>query len=215
MRLKGILMASAFCVGATAANAALIDFTDYGDYVITPANVASGAGVGAGVTWTLTGSGPLNNSEAGPGPIGPLAGQNDGIGIIDDEISSGKKGSETANLTFSQSVTVVGLYFLDLFRANKGSVYEQAAVSVDGGPAILFKALVPFSNGIGYAAYTGLSLTGTSFVFSELGNDNVGVGDYALAGVEIAPIPLPAGILLLGGALLGLGALGRRRKVSA
>jgi hypothetical protein len=221
MNFKAVLLASSLALGATAAHAALIDFTDSNSYVISPANVATGAGVGTGVTWSLTGSGPLNNSEVGPGPIGPLAGINDGIGVNDDEISNINGRSERVTLKFSQQVTVIGLYFLDLFRSNdttngKRFSYEKAVVRIDGGPRILFKALLPFSEGVGFAAYEGLSLTGTRFVFSSLKtNDNVGYGDYALAGVRLAPVPLPAGILLLGGALLGLGALGRRRKIAA
>jgi hypothetical protein len=50
------------------------------------------------------------------------------------------------------------------------------------------------------------------FTFTaENSNDLEGDPDFALAGLEIAPIPLPAGTLPLGTAILGLGQPGAAR----
>lgn len=202
---------AAIIFGAGVASASILDFTDPSSYTLGPSNTASGAIDGVGWSLVATG-GDINDSETGPGAIGPLAGITDGLGIVDDEVTFSK---EMFDLTFDQEVTVLGLFFLDLFEANDGSSEEIAMVSVDGGAPLSFGALVPFSDGVGFGSFD-TSLTGTTFSFSVMGpNDNVASPDYALAGLDLAPIPLPAGAFLLGGALLGLGALRRRKSQAA
>jgi hypothetical protein len=57
----------------------------------------------------------------------------------------------------------------------------------------------------------GLSVSGQVFSFDAgAGNDGQGIGDFALAGLEFAVVPLPAAGLLLGTALWGFGLIGRR-----
>lgn len=211
--------AGILAAGTLAASAAVLDFTDNGSYSIQGAASASGSFHGVG--WTLTPStDPLTYETPGPGAVGILAGENDGVGINDDEITNSPSVMEYVTLTFDEEVTIIGLAFLDLFKSPREEDHEVADLfeGVGTGGTLLgsFDAVevyqgVPGGNP-GYAYYNGLGFTGTTFTFaSETGNDSVGKADYALGAVELAPIPLPAGVLLLGGALAGLG-FARRRK---
>ena len=140
MVFKSLALAVGFVVGASAANASLVDFTDPSTYTISPANTATG--MAGTASWALVGNGSLNNNEVGPGPVGPLAGIKDGIGIGDDEISTATFTQEVATMTFAYNVKVTGLYFLDLFFSNSTpTTYEVASVSVDGSAPVLFSAI--------------------------------------------------------------------------
>ena len=203
--MKRFLSACTIALGTfafgTMASASIIDFTNAATYSIDTATTASGD-QGGGWTAVAVG-GPINISEAGPGTQGPLLGANDGLGIgeRDDEISL----MESFTITFNDAVTIVGLFFLDHFEP------ETALVSVDGGANVSFASIVP-RPGIGFTSFA-TSLTGTSFTFTVDIPNEIGVADYALAGIDLAPIPLPAGLLLLGGALGALG-VARRRKAA-
>jgi hypothetical protein len=209
--IKAALFAAATAfVGATGANAALIDFTDKAVVSGISGNTLVGNG------WVLTGNPSnlnLTNGPQGPGAIGPLKGQTDGIGIKDDEITFP---AESLTLTFKHNIKVTGLYFLDLFFGAAGT--EFALLSVDGTP-VGAVAGTQFNPGAGntnpgFASATGLSLVGKVFTFTVGRTNDLGGNDkpdYALAGVEVAPVPLPAAGLLLGGAMAGL-AMIRRRK---
>lgn len=200
-------------MGTAGASASLLDFTDNAAY--DSQSDALATGTIAGIGWTLTpAGGDLTFTTPGPGSVGPLVGDNDGVGVDDDEITI--RPPESVTLTFDKAVQVTGLFFLDLFIAADNSVTESAIITNAAGDMVELFAqenepgfgLGEFSSVAGdFASFTGKSFT---FTVGTL-NDNVGQADYALAGIEIAPIPLPAGILLLGTALGGLG-LARRRK---
>lgn len=214
--------AGALVGGASVASASIIDFTDDDAYFVQSETTASG--FIDGIEWTITPSvTPLTYTKPGPGGPGiiePLAGDNDGIGIIDDELSTTESTTQFVTLSFSQEVTITGVAFLDLFEAVQQDSNEVALLyaGVGTGGTLLeeFEAMEMFQTNFGYmATETSAPYTGTAFTFAAaLSNDNVGVADYALAGVQIAPIPLPAGALLLGTALGGLGLM-RRRKAKA
>ena len=206
--MRNLLAAATVAALSTvgAASAAVIDFT---------ANSTPNSGtIAGGVSYALTTAptAPVRNTGDAPGPIGALLGQNDGVGVGagNDEISFP---GESATLTFSSAVTISALYFLDLFRNPTGSPdAEVVSVTADGGTASMFVAQEDFP-GTGYGAFTGLSLTGTVFVFAPMQtNDGVGRPDFALGGLDVAPVPLPAGVLLLGTALAGFGMARRRAR---
>ncbi|MEP2473676.1 MULTISPECIES: VPLPA-CTERM sorting domain-containing protein [Rhodobacterales] len=215
-KVFNLIAASTLALGAgtVGASAALLDFTSTASYDVQSDALASGTINGIG--WTLTPSGgDLTFTTPGPGSIGDLVGDNDGIGVDDDEITLSP--AESVTLTFDKAIRVTGLYFLDLFISSDGAVTESAVVSSNGS-AILELFATENEPGFGLGDFTELagdfvSFTGTSFTFTVGNdNDNVGKADFALAGIEIAPIPLPAGILLLGTALGGLGIARRRKK---
>ncbi len=56
-----------------------------------------------------------------------------------------------------------------------------------------------------------VSLIGNTVLFNFAGSNVYAAGSTVTADVSLAPVPLPAGFLLLGGALAGLGAAARRR----
>lgn len=195
--------AVALLAGSVAASAALIDFTDN-------STGFSGA-IGNGITWELTGTPlPPNTDEVGGGrPLGGLAWENDGVGIGNDEVT---QGTQSLTLTFSEEVTMTSALYLDLFAI---ADHESAIISVGSAPGAVADETFATAGSVGGFATTGsLSLTGTSFTFFAGSGFDDGDGDFALAGVNIAPVPLPAGILLMGTALGGLG-LARRRKQKA
>ena len=73
-----------------------------------------------------------------------------------------------------------------------------------------------FNKGAGFAFNGDFRITGTQFTFT-IGdsNDGVGLADGALAGVNVAAVPLPAGMLLLGTALGGFSFARRRQNKKA
>jgi hypothetical protein len=209
-------VAGALMVGAVSASAAVLDFTDLATF--TTRSAASATGTIDGIGFTITGSSAnlTYNETSGPGAIGGLAGDIDGIGLGNDEIN----GLEYITVTFDRAVQLTQVFLLDFFRANTGDA-EQATVysgvpPVAGNVLASFEATEIFTRGGAGLGSFALGATGTVFTFDAgTGNDGIGMGDFALAGLDLAlqpaPIPLPAGGLLIGTALAGFGVLRRRR----
>lgn len=211
MHFKSLALAGALALGGTAgASAATLDFTDFSSYDFTPA-LASGTFMG--VEWTMTSNGgslTRNTGYDGSGlskadmqDLTGLVLDGDGIGIGDDEVSL----QEIVTVTFERSVKVAGVFLLDLFAG------EVADIFVDGDFAGFILPTADANTTGGYAGFgpdTPVWLTSISFT-PWVGSTKRGP-DFALAGIEIAAVPLPAGGLLLLTALGGLGIAARRRK---
>lgn len=162
-------------------------------------------------------------------PVGTgLTYDGDGIGITDDEISGSR---ETLTLSFSRAVRITGIHILDLFfsedgqspdNPGAGDLYEYVDVfdtvtnallaTYRADQLLLNTAENNGGNAIGGYKFGGLNYEGKSLTFQMgmLGNRDDSTRDFALAGVEVSPIPVPAAGLLLLTALGGL-ALARRK----
>lgn len=207
-------VAAVVVAASSAANAYVIDFT-------SAATGTTGSLFNGAVTWTMTSNGVLNNSQSFDGNSAPagtgLSFTTDGYGVgaNDDEITTTAQRQEWIDVTFSAPVLIDALYFLDLFRSRDGSSLEIGVGSINGGSPIITLAATAIA-GSGAAGFVGAMfepIYATVVRFTVLsGNDGYGFADGALAGIGIAPIPVPAaGMMLLGG-LGGLVALRRRKK---
>jgi hypothetical protein len=205
------IAAAAVMMGSLSASAAIIDFTSNstplsnGSYTLSGDPVAPASDPDD----TAPGALALSNGQF-------LAGENDGLGVRDDEFASAPPQSIT--ITFNSNKRLTAVYFLDLFLDDNGKEVESGRVSLGTLRDPLNFASVNGTmantwNKTGFAELTGLNMIGKSFTFwAGPANDGTGRPDGALAAIDVAPVPLPASALLLLGALGGLGAMRRRKK---
>lgn len=213
-KLAAFAAGATLALGVSAASASVIDFTK-------ATTGTTGAVLGGTVNWTMTANGILNNSQAFDGnskpAASPLLFQTDGYGVgaKDDEITTTPKSKEVITLTFDKPTLIDAIYFLDLFVSRDGLNKEVGVATFDGLTQVLLTAAETVRTGTnsGYVAATFAPIMASVITFTvQLGNDGMGSADGALAGVGIAPVPVPAAGLLLVGGLGGLAALRRRKK---
>jgi hypothetical protein len=186
--VAGVTMAA----GVTAASAMVIDYTK-------ASTGTSGTILGGSVSWKMTANGVLNTSQAFDGkttPVGsPLSFQTDGYGVgaKDDEITMKTKSQEVITITFSKPTLIDAIYFLDLFVARDQSAKEVGVATFDGLSQVFLTATDLAQTGSGYVAATFAPVLASVISFTILStNDQLGYADGALAGVGIAPVPVPA-----------------------
>lgn len=121
-------------------------------------------------------------------------------GCIDLDGSTGSSGLLSSVLIFT-----AGTYTLDiaLFGSNRGGFDD---VTITLGNWIL--PLLNIASGADASGSWTFTTTGGALTFQNAGGDNVGA---ILSSVSLAAVPLPAGGLLLLGALGGIAALRRRK----
>jgi len=212
----GAVLACAVALGGVAANASVIDFT-------SATTGHSGSVNNGAATWSMTASGVLNNSQkydgtyvsAGAAATG-LSFQTDGYGVgkNDDEITTKPTSQEWIQITFSKPVLVNAIYFLDLFISKDKQTWEVGQATIDGKPPVSIVASDVVGKGApGFAATLFKPVYATVIRFTILSsNDALGFADGALAGVGLAPVPVPAAGGLLIAGLGGLAALRRRKR---
>lgn len=124
-----------------------------------------------------------------------LVGTYDGFGIGDDEVSAGL---QSLTVDFSPAVNIVSVFLLDLFNG------EIATLNVGGD----FNG----SNVAGGFLDILLNQTLSSITFTANAGGAINNNDFAIAGFEVAAVPLPAALPLLGAGFAALGFVGWRRK---
>lgn len=213
---------AALLPAASSAAVFTADFTDSSQF-----STGDLVGTFGGVVFTLSSpSGVVNFNDSIGDPTAVYCGTliacgNDGAGIDDDEISYGINVSEVLYVTTSKAIRITDVYLLDLFFDPRPGATSQETALVDigdDGTDFTIPAAEPrfaFNNGFRAEPLIGAPWASLFAFRTADTNDDAGVPDYALAGlvfeVEMAPIPLPATLPLLGGAAMAL-ALATRRK---
>lgn len=239
-RLRVLGVSAVLATVSTMASAATLDFTALKTFGAA-STATTAVGKFHGVSWSLT-SIPAGNflsynfGDTAPDPFkladdgydgktvpnGLLAFEGDGIGSYryarspDDEVQV-ERGEELL-LTFDRALTFSGFHALDLFKQNADDQDPESMLVYDAisGSLIaqLFGADIKYQNTIGgYAFGTGTVTTTALRFVPGAGQDDL-TGDFALAALDVAPIPVPAAGLLLLTALGGVGALRARRKAA-
>lgn len=118
---------------------------------------------------------------------------------------------EQLRISFSSEVLLTNFYLTDLFIESRTSQYaENGQYAINGGAWINFFADTAGGNG---AKTLQIDTVINSIWFTALGKTNGQDHEFSVKGFEIASVPEPAPLLLLGTGLIGLAGLGRKRLV--
>lgn len=202
--------------------AALLDLTDNSTLGALSGSGSSYTGTIDGIGFSLISTGgSINFNESYDGSLsmgcGILKCEKDGVGVGNDEVSSTTSVAQQLTLTFDSVVKISGLYFLDLYdgtSVQKGT--EQSTITFDGVTVKKVDGVETSGQG-GYAALSMSPIFAKTLVFSgDVSSafwDDTN-NDYALAGVDVSAVPVPAAAFLFAPALLGFMGLRRKAKNS-
>lgn len=203
VRLMRKLFATVFCAATILANGASASTFDFAALAPTdPDEFITGSLVetSGGLTVTVT---PNSNS---------VVINHDGLGV-GTGVNQGMAGSETLTFSFSQPVTLLSLSLteigapIDSAEIASGSLTAStgnfnAGPGIDGGNGVNSTRLIT-------------SFIGDDIAFVSMFTIGVETGNFTVAGFEVAPVPLPAGIALMLTVMGGLGLAARRRSTAA
>jgi len=223
LKTAAVAVAFSFAFGASAQAATMTyDFT--------------AGGAAAGTTVTSLESGAINYAQNFDGTagsycaaLGPLACLYDGFGIGDDEIDADRS-VESAKVSFDKGpMTVLGIHFFDMFTSNSGSELARFELFDTGGKSLLkdeLRAMNPSDNtGYAYADFGG-GIAGVSYIefwaraesrlpCTTASCTDDADNDFAVAGIDVGVVPLPAGAPLLLTGIAGMAWLRRRKTKTA
>ena len=195
--LKRFLILLSLIITPFTSQAALIDFTDASWSIVDGNSVANIGNVTLSSTGGLMSFNGWDNGGciAGQGSHG-LACDGDGIGIRNDEITElgNTRTAQTIKISFDNAVNISNLFLLDLF----GNEQTGEVAIIDGNPYQAPVGNLGIAGGYFATGFTGLGIT--EIILS--GNRDF-FSDYAVAGIEVSPVPLPGAVFLFGSALLG------------
>jgi hypothetical protein len=222
-KITGLVTVMLFVVFfSSSAYALLIEFTDGSGFVSdndqdwSGVGGASDSGMVGGINVNLSTTGGVltfngGGSDTPPGVItlldgGFLKGDGDGLGVLGIDDTDEVNHDETLTVSFDNPLKVLNIYVLDLFNQ------EVVDYSFDSGS---FSSSEFGNASWGFLEIETLSNNLTSNIVFSVNNDGSGDDadhDYAVAGINIAPVPEPATMLLFGTGLLGLAGLRLRKK---
>ena len=223
----------------------LIDFTDGGQWVSAPSsNVTSVSPRNSFSPYPQVGTVTLESLNGGSLVFGradatntdgiPLALDNDGVGIRDDEVTL-LSNNDVLGIKFANATTVTGVHFLDLYTGDPknpagsgpsgtGDQYAHESITVRFFSGTDYTGFLtdqsftsddltlnrPAYNGYLFAAVNVANVASMQVFMTPrwTGTDD-GNNDAAVAGVSI--VPIPAAVWLFGSALVGMVGMGRRK----